>query len=85
MLDEIKELIGILSFFLVGITWLFRLEARVNRANEKVESLEKKQEHDILGVESKADAFESKIMDKLSIIEKSLAKIEGRLSIETQR
>ncbi len=60
---------------IVGVVvWLIRLEGKTNYAAKGLDKLE-----------TKHDALESKIVDKLSIIEKSISKIEGLLSIENQR
>lgn len=48
------------------IIWFVRLEGRINYSERAVEKLE-----------AKHDALDMKIVDKLSIIEKSLSKIEG--------
>ena len=56
------------------VVWLIRLEGKTNYAARGLEKLETRHE-----------ALESKIVEKLSVIEKSIAKIEGWLSIENQR
>lgn len=42
-------------------------------------------EKDMEKLESKHDALENKIFVKLSLIERSLAKIEGRLSLDNDK
>lgn len=71
--------IGVFLFIVGAIAWLLRLENKVGNAHEKGNKLEA----DHKALEVKIDATESKIFEKLSIIERSLAKIEGRLSVET--
>jgi hypothetical protein len=72
------ELTGIVTLAVIGIVWLVRLEAQGNWNKEKIkEAIEK-----IAKLEEKHEALENKIVDKLSFIERSLAKIEGRLSID---
>ena len=63
------------EFLLAGvgvIVWLIRLEGKAIY-NEK----------GLAKLEVKHEALDNKIVDKLSNVEKSLAKIEGYLQIET--
>lgn len=63
-----------------GIVWMIRLEGRINSIEQKSVELDKK----IDKLEVKHEALDNKIVEKLSVIERSLAKIEGRLSIENE-
>lgn len=76
--EVLKDLGGLLLVAAGGLIWLIRLEGRVNSCQDNNNVLEKKTDK----IENKHDALDNRIVDKLSIIEKSLAKIEGRLSIE---
>jgi hypothetical protein len=75
------ELTTLLSGAIIGIVWLVRLEGRVFSAHEKAIDLYNR----VQKLDEKHDALDSKIMDKLSYIERSLSKIEGRLSIDTNK
>lgn len=70
-LAESLSAIATLVVIVIGfIVWLALLGGRITRAEKDIEKLEKKH-----------DALESLIFEKLSKIEVSLGKIEGRLSI----
>lgn len=69
--DHLGDVVTIGVLVIGLVVWLIRLEGKANYNEKAIEKLEVKHE-----------ALDSKIVDKLSVIEKSLAKIEGRLSIE---
>lgn len=60
---------------IIGLVWLVRLEGRILGALDKIRDLSAQ----IVNQEKKHDALDNKIMEKLSFIERSLAKIEGQL------
>lgn len=63
------------------VVWLIRLEGKTERNDDRAKDNEKAIEK----LEVKHDALNNKIVEKLSVIERSLAKIEGQLSIEHER
>lgn len=72
-----------LGVLVVGVVvWLIRLEGKIKNNSDKIEAVETNHTREIDKLEIRQEALENKIFDKLSVIEKSLAKIEGRLSIE---
>jgi hypothetical protein len=71
------------------IVWLIRLEGRMNAHEEidtlRFENIGLRQDHldkEQDEIKQKHEKLEGKIIDKLSVIEKTLSKIEGRLSID---
>jgi hypothetical protein len=72
-LDHLGDAITFGALVIGHIVWLIRLEGKTNYNERAIEKLEVKH-----------DALDNKIVEKLSVIEKSLAKIEGRLSIEAE-
>lgn len=60
---------------IVALVWLVRLEGRILGALDKIRDLSAQ----IVNQEKKHDALDNRIMEKLSFIERSLAKIEGQL------
>lgn len=75
---EIYRLWPVFASALGFVAWLIRLESKVMVLEKDI--TEKNQQIDRLDI--KIGAIEGKIIEKLSMIEKSLAKIEGRLSVE---
>jgi len=73
----ISELVTFVSALILGIIWLIRLEGKVSYG----ETMQKELSGEIKDLRTKHEALDSRIVDKLSNVEKSLAKIEGRLSI----
>lgn len=71
--EQIVSLFGIAVVLVGFIVWLIRLEGKTNYNERMIEKLE-----------IKHDALDNKIVEKLSVIEKSLAKIEGRIGITTR-
>lgn len=71
-----------------GIIWAIRLEGKIDMHEDAIKEI--KTQHiadlkkEVEKLEIRHNALDSKIVDKLSVIEKSLAKIEGRLSIEAE-
>jgi hypothetical protein len=63
------------------VVWFIRLEGRVNY-NEKITL-----SHDgqLAEQRQRIQAFDDKIVDKLSEIEKSLARLEGRFQIDQEK
>lgn len=70
----LSEILSGLTVIVGLVVWLIRLEGRVNFAQNLVNKLEVRHE-----------SLDNKIVNKLSDIEKALAKIEGRLSIENEQ
>lgn len=72
------DLLVVIGFFVTSAIMFARVDGRVsghdNRLNDFSDSLKE--------LRSKHEALDNKIVDKLSNVEKSLAKIEGRLSIQ---
>lgn len=78
------ELSGLLPIFIAGIglvVWLVRLEGKV-LAIEKA-NIETQKDVDALRVEH--NALNNKTLLQLAEIRESLARIEGRLSVENHR
>lgn len=69
------ELIAIISSVICGLVWLVRLEGKVLGTTEKLKDLSAQ----VNNQEKKHEALDNRIMEKLSFIERSLAKIEGQL------
>lgn len=59
----------IIAGIVSGIVWLIRLEGKI-----------KYNEQTLMELKVKHEALDSKIVDKLSLIEKTIARIEGLLS-----
>lgn len=87
----VEVLVTVGGAVITMVVWLIRLEGRVT-VNEKKhdayrettdEKLKSQREY-LQALESKHTALAQRIWDKLSSMERSLAKIEGRLSIEDQ-
>lgn len=68
--DWVVAAATVVGGFIAVVVWLIRLEGKANYTERAVEKLEVKH-----------DALDNKIVDKLSEIEKSLAKIQGRMGI----
>lgn len=64
-----------------GLVWLVRLEGRLIGALEKVRDLT----NQVSDQGKKHEALDNRIMEKLSFIERSLAKIEGQLITRRDR
>jgi len=77
------ETLYVFSLSVAGtfIMWLFRLEFRTKRSEEKITELEK---NGALLL-SKHEQLDSRMMDELSQIRESLARIEGGLGIPKQK
>jgi len=72
----IERIIQTPEFFLacVGLMiWLVRLEGKLRYTEDSLTKLEVKH-----------DALDNKIVEKLSLIEKSLARLEGRLNVTSK-
>jgi hypothetical protein len=77
-MSTIGEWVQIISLVIVFIVWLIRLEGKIkmiDRAN-----IETQKDVDELRV--KHEALDSKIIDQLSKIRESLARLEGKLGVE---
>ena len=70
------DLTGFILSGTAALIWLVRLEGRLITALEKVKDLSSQ----VSNQEKKHEALDNKIMEKLSFIERSLAKIEGQLN-----
>ena len=77
----ISEIILVGSILVTIVAWLIRLEGRVGYG----EKLTKANEKSLDELRAKHEALDSKIVEKLSNVERSLAKIEGRLSINNEQ
>lgn len=77
----IQELIPLSTVIIGFIAWNIRHEART-LANEKAIS---EASRGLDKLDSKVEALDNRIVEKLSFIERSLAKIEGRLSIDHEK
>jgi hypothetical protein len=75
---DISQLIGGL---ICAIVWFVRLEGKVLAEQEKNKELFSK----IAKVEEKHDALDNRIVEKLSYIERSLARLEGRFLTNTDK
>lgn len=81
-MDHLGDALTIGVLVVGFIVWLIRLEGIAQQNRERIVEVDAKSSKAIEKLEVKHEALDSKIVDKLSVIEKSLAKIEGRLSIE---
>jgi hypothetical protein len=75
------ELTSLIIFGIGGLVWLVRLEGKVLGASEKIKDLTAQ----VVNQEKKHDALDNRIMEKLSFIERSLAKIEGQLNYKERQ
>lgn len=79
---------AITTLFLAGIggvVWLIRLESEVKFLKAVLKAHEKASGERIEKLEVKHDNLQNKIFDKLSLIEKCLSNIEGRLANDKQK
>jgi hypothetical protein len=79
-MSTIGEWVQIISLVIVFIVWLIRLEGKIkmiDRAN-----IETQKDVDELRV--KHEALDSKIIDQLSKIRESLARLEGKLGVDNK-
>lgn len=67
-MDWLKDILPIATTALGGLVWLIRIEGRINYAEKTLDRLQIKHEE-----------LENKIMDKLSVIEKSISRLEGMM------
>ena len=74
MMSVVSGVVGV-------IVWLVRLEASSNQTRDRHKDLLEK----LVRLEQKYEALDTRIVEKLSVIEKSLAKIEGRLSLSVKQ
>jgi hypothetical protein len=72
MLDRILATPEVFLAAIAGMVWLVRLEGKMIIV-----------QRDLARLEVKHEALDNKIVEKLSLIEKSLARLEGRLRIES--
>jgi hypothetical protein len=75
------ELTTVLGGLLFAIVWFVRLEAQVMAQKDKTKEMSDK----IAKVEEKHDALDNRIVEKLSYIERSLARLEGRFLTNTDK
>lgn len=73
----LSEILSAASGLVFVVAWLIRLEGRVTYGEKLIRANEKSLDE----LRAKHEALDSKIVEKLSNVERSLAKIEGRLSI----
>lgn len=76
-----KDLIPVTATLIGMVAWFIRLEAKV-LANDKSQN-DCEKNVDKLDVQLRA--LDNRIVEKLSFIERSLAKIEGRLSLSNDQ
>lgn len=77
----IHELIPFILACAGAISWFIRLEAKVLSTDKAQVDLEKTVDK----LDTLLRELDNRIVEKLSFIERSLAKIEGRLSIDTEK
>jgi hypothetical protein len=71
-----------LGIALIGtVVWFARLESRIKSAEHEIARLEK--ELDVLIV--KHEALDNRVLDELSKVRESLARIEGAMSIPVKK
>lgn len=77
----VKDVVPFMVTFVAMVAWFIRLEAK-GLANEKslTEALKL-----IDKLDTQLRALDNRIVEKLSFIERSLSKIEGRLSIDNEQ
>lgn len=73
----LRDVIPIGVTFIAMIAWFIRLESKVLSNEKSVIECERLSEK----LDVQLRALDNKIVEKLSFIERSLAKIEGRLSL----
>ena len=72
------ELITIVGSIVLFTVWFIRLEGKIYN----VETRQDDQNDSLKELRTKHEALDNKIVEKLSNVERSLAKIEGQLSIK---
>jgi len=72
---DAQTLVYIITSVIGVVIWFVRLEGLSKYNYRMIEELQR----EILELRTKHEALDSKIVEKLSVIEKTLAKIEGRL------
>jgi hypothetical protein len=72
---SIEGMIAVIGVCVSGIVWLIRLEGVVKADRRETDILRS----DIEDLRHRHEALDSKVVEKLSIIEKTLARIEGYL------
>jgi hypothetical protein len=70
--------IAVLGAFATAILYAASARSDARRANERCDELNQQ----MAEIRGKHDALDNKIVDRLSAIEKSLARIQGRLEIK---
>lgn len=78
-LQHLDGIIAAITAAVVAIAWLVRLEYLGKTNTRDIETLNLR----VITLEAKHDALDSKVVDQLTEIKISLAKIEGKLGIET--
>jgi predicted nucleic acid-binding Zn-ribbon protein len=74
----ISAAVAILGAFTTSLLYATGARTDAKEAHKRIDYLNEQ----IIDLRSRHDALDSKIVEKLSAIEKSLARIQGRLSIE---
>ena len=80
-MQEIRLLADLWPIFAGGIgviVWLVRLEGRVTAVNDKTDHNQK----DVTALGIKHESLDSKIVEQLSEVKQSLARLEGALGIK---
>lgn len=78
--EAIRALYPIAAAFVGLVVWSIRLEGKV-KANEKANE---QTQRDVDALRTKHEALDSKVIEELTRIREALARIEGRLSVETR-
>jgi chromosome segregation ATPase len=74
-MDQGELVLGSALAILSGVVWLVRLEGRINQ----VESSNIETQKDVDDLRLKHESLDERLVNKLSEIERALARIEGRL------
>lgn len=77
-IDHLEAVLVLISLSVAGIAWLVRLEYLGKTNARDIEKLNLR----VIAQEVKHEALDSRVMDQLTEIKISLAKIEGKLGIE---
>jgi hypothetical protein len=76
--QELAALIAAVAVLVCAVGWFFRLEGRVNYQERFIAEVDKEVDH----LRIKLEALDYKVFEKLSSVEKALARIEGALGVK---
>lgn len=79
---SVEALISSIIALISVIVWLIRLEGRVNNLDSTLVDFKSRTDSSIQEAKVRHESLDSKIVQKLSDIEKSLARIQGQLSVK---